>query len=439
MRRMRLRFVIAAAVAATATYAAILRDARRRAPSAPREDGPGADVDEATAERVSGSVFLTPTGSESLTDPVVNGFGIDLASTGSRRTPIARFACRGRPSGTSMTLLDATSEPPSGAAATDERDAGQIRPDRGDSDAPARKSPSETDDDRGTDVPFRPDLATLRFTFRRPGGLAGEPDAPSDPVIAAASSPAAGATAADASVEPRLHDAGDVAEVAPTGGEARAGTRNGFRRSPEPVDGPRGVPSTGALAELRRLARFVEAGGATRPAAAETVATAPAAAPPPPVTGPADPVTSRSEAPAPTLAPPPEEPASATEAQETTAEPAPPDPASPVSPSRSGIAEMDIPSPVTGVAATGEFSIAGTAYGPGQGTITAVTYRHPLDVAVPGEGIELHVADAVNVAVGGLFVMDDEGFAPDVDGFVLMLLPQDAGAFSARGTYHVRA
>ena len=87
---------------------------------------------------------------------------------------------------------------------------------------------------------------------------------------------------------------------------------------------------------------------------------------------------------------------------------------------------------------TGEFAIASTALVPGQGTITAVTFRTPIQDPVTAGDIELVLDEVVNVAPNGLHVLDSEGFAPNAEGFVLMLLAADAGDFSAHGSYQVR-
>lgn len=85
----------------------------------------------------------------------------------------------------------------------------------------------------------------------------------------------------------------------------------------------------------------------------------------------------------------------------------------------------------------GRFAIGGWAAAPGHSVVSAVTYHHRLPVVVPAERVLLTVDGAENVPERGLVVLADPGFAPDREGFTLLLAAADPGPFSATGSYRV--
>ena len=85
----------------------------------------------------------------------------------------------------------------------------------------------------------------------------------------------------------------------------------------------------------------------------------------------------------------------------------------------------------------GRFAIGGWAAAPGHSVVSAVTYRRQLATAAPAEQVMLTVESAENVPPDGLIVLVDPGFAPDREGFTLLLAAADPGPFSAAGTYRI--
>lgn len=83
----------------------------------------------------------------------------------------------------------------------------------------------------------------------------------------------------------------------------------------------------------------------------------------------------------------------------------------------------------------GTFSIGGWAAAPGHSVVSAVTYRNRLPAAVDAERIVLQIEMSENIPDEGLLVLSDPGFAPDREGFTLLLSAADPGPFSASGTY----
>jgi hypothetical protein len=83
----------------------------------------------------------------------------------------------------------------------------------------------------------------------------------------------------------------------------------------------------------------------------------------------------------------------------------------------------------------GTFSIGGWAAAPGHSVVSAVTYHQRIPMAVDAERIVLHIESAENIPDDGLVVLSDPGFAPDREGFTLLLGAAAPGPFSAAGTY----
>jgi hypothetical protein len=86
----------------------------------------------------------------------------------------------------------------------------------------------------------------------------------------------------------------------------------------------------------------------------------------------------------------------------------------------------------------GRFALGGWAAASGHSVVSAVTFRRRLPQAVSAEQIELTIDASENVPEGGLIVLSDPGFAPDREGFTLLLTAADPGSFSAAGSYRVR-
>ncbi|MBJ7456641.1 MAG: hypothetical protein JHC74_11335, partial [Thermoleophilia bacterium] len=88
---------------------------------------------------------------------------------------------------------------------------------------------------------------------------------------------------------------------------------------------------------------------------------------------------------------------------------------------------------------SGRFSLGGWAAQPGSISLCGVTFRDRRDAPVDPSSIRL-IPDAVsNVGDGGLVVLADPGFAPDQDGFTLLLAAEGPGSFAASGRYEVLA
>jgi len=167
---------------------------------------------------------------------------------------------------------------------------------------------------------------------------------------------------------------------------------------------------------------------------------------PPPDPPPRAPVlTAAPTTPAPDPAPAPREAAApvagpAIETAERPPEPAPvpPPPPAPVPgppPAAAPVPQAADPS----VLEEGRFSLGGWAAAPGHSVLAGVTFRRRLPYAVAAAAVELMVEAADNVAAHGLVVLADPGFAPDREGFTLLLAAASEGPFSAAGTYLVRS
>lgn len=86
----------------------------------------------------------------------------------------------------------------------------------------------------------------------------------------------------------------------------------------------------------------------------------------------------------------------------------------------------------------GRFALGGWAAASGHSVVSAVTFRRRLPQGVTAQQIELTIDASENVPEGGLLVLADPGFAPDREGFTLLLTAAEPGSFSAAGSYRVR-
>ncbi len=127
-----------------------------------------------------------------------------------------------------------------------------------------------------------------------------------------------------------------------------------------------------------------------------------------------------------------------------TADPAPreaaaPDPgvlsewAAPVTPAPAPAA----PAAVAELVCEGRFSLGGWATQSGHMAICGITFRDRHDRAPAPEHIRLVPDGLANVAEGGVVVLGDRGFAPDAEGFTLLVSAAGPGAFAATGRYEV--
>ncbi len=85
----------------------------------------------------------------------------------------------------------------------------------------------------------------------------------------------------------------------------------------------------------------------------------------------------------------------------------------------------------------GRFALGGWAASAGHSMVSAVTFRRRLPTDVGTDQIVLEIDASENVLDGGLVVLSDPGFAPDRDGFTLLLEAAESGSFSAAGSYRV--
>lgn len=87
------------------------------------------------------------------------------------------------------------------------------------------------------------------------------------------------------------------------------------------------------------------------------------------------------------------------------------------------------------IAADGRFSLGGWALQAGHMALCGVTFDARADTPPSPAAISLEVEASSNVADGGLVVLGDAGFAPDAEGFTLMLAAAGPGGFAASGRY----
>jgi hypothetical protein len=85
----------------------------------------------------------------------------------------------------------------------------------------------------------------------------------------------------------------------------------------------------------------------------------------------------------------------------------------------------------------GRFALGGWAASAGHSVVSAVTFRRRLSEDIGADRIVLEIDASENVPDGGLVVLADPGFAPDRDGFTLLLAAAAPGQFSVAGSYRV--
>ncbi len=85
----------------------------------------------------------------------------------------------------------------------------------------------------------------------------------------------------------------------------------------------------------------------------------------------------------------------------------------------------------------GRFALGGWAAAAGHSVVSAVTFRRRLPTEATAERIALEIDASDNIPEGGLVVLSDPGFAPDREGFTLLLAAAAPGPFSAAGSYRV--
>lgn len=85
----------------------------------------------------------------------------------------------------------------------------------------------------------------------------------------------------------------------------------------------------------------------------------------------------------------------------------------------------------------GRFSLGGWAAQTGHMAFCGVTFRDRRGAPVEASAIRLVPEATSNVADGGLVVLADPGFAPDAEGFTLLLAAAGPGSFAASGRYEV--
>jgi hypothetical protein len=93
--------------------------------------------------------------------------------------------------------------------------------------------------------------------------------------------------------------------------------------------------------------------------------------------------------------------------------------------------------PVLTLDAAGRFSLEGWAALAGQMTVRGVSFPERLGREPAADEIRLIVDARANVADGGLVVLGDAGFAPDGEGFTLLLAAAAPGGFAASGRYEL--
>jgi hypothetical protein len=88
---------------------------------------------------------------------------------------------------------------------------------------------------------------------------------------------------------------------------------------------------------------------------------------------------------------------------------------------------------------SGPFAFGGWAPQPGATAVMGVTFSRRVAEAPGADRVRLTLRSATNVPDGGLVVLSDAGFAPDREGFALMLASAQAGSFLASGRWELLA
>ncbi len=91
------------------------------------------------------------------------------------------------------------------------------------------------------------------------------------------------------------------------------------------------------------------------------------------------------------------------------------------------------------VEASGRFALGGWAAQAGHMTLCGVTFPAPLADAVEAGRVRLVPDVLQNVTASGLVVLGDAGFAPDAEGFTLLVAASAPGPFAASGRYELIA
>ena len=89
------------------------------------------------------------------------------------------------------------------------------------------------------------------------------------------------------------------------------------------------------------------------------------------------------------------------------------------------------------VVESGRFSLGGWAAQSGHMALCGVTFRDRRGAPVNASAIRLVPEATTNVGEGGLVVLADAGFAPDAEGFTLLLAAVGPGSFAASGRFEV--
>lgn len=86
---------------------------------------------------------------------------------------------------------------------------------------------------------------------------------------------------------------------------------------------------------------------------------------------------------------------------------------------------------------TGRFSLGGYATQAGHIALAGITFRERRSGILGPDSVALVAEAASNVATGGLVVLGDTGFAPDEEGFTILLAAEGPGTFAAAGYYEL--
>lgn len=93
--------------------------------------------------------------------------------------------------------------------------------------------------------------------------------------------------------------------------------------------------------------------------------------------------------------------------------------------------------PAPEVQESGRFTVGGWASQPGDMALTGVSFRSRLDRPVPVERLRLVTTASSNMAAAGPMVLAEPGFAPDAEGFTILLAAGAPGPFAASGRFEL--